>query len=226
MPPRTILVVEDEPKTSASLVLYLEHAGFVVRTAFDGRTGLALARELRPDLIVLDLMLPELDGMTVCRAVRSESRIPIVMLTARSSEEDKLRGLDLGADDYVTKPFSPRELVARVRAVLRRSGDEESGERLRAGDVWIDGDRHEATVGGRVVNLTATEFRLLAALVRAPSRVFTREELVARALTEEFEGLDRTVDAHIKNLRRKIDVDPGPSHITTVFGVGYRFAPQ
>jgi two-component system alkaline phosphatase synthesis response regulator PhoP len=226
MPSRRILVIEDEPKTSASIVLYLEHAGFEVRAASDGRTGLALARELSPDLIILDLMLPEIDGLAICRVVRSDSRTPIIMLTARSSEEDKLRGLELGADDYVTKPFSPRELVARVRAVLRRSTEVDAGEQLRAGDVEIDGQRHEARVDGRTVDLTATEFRLLRAMVRAPARVFTREELVARAFAEEFEGLDRTVDAHIKNLRRKIDGRSGPSRIATVFGVGYRFVPQ
>jgi DNA-binding response OmpR family regulator len=226
MASRRILVIEDEPKTSASVMLYLGHAGFEVHAAADGRTGLALARELSPDLIVLDLMLPEIDGMAICRVIRDESRTPIIMLTARSSEEDKLRGLDVGADDYMTKPFSPRELVARVRAVLRRSTEDEDAAPIRAGDVEIHGARHEARVAGRPVNLTATEFRLLRAMARSPARVFTRDELVARAFAEEFEGLDRTVDVHIKNLRRKIDPPGGPSHIATVFGVGYRFEPQ
>jgi DNA-binding response OmpR family regulator len=179
----------------------------------------------QPDLVVLDLMLPELDGKDVCRLLRAESRVPIIMLTARSTDDDKLLGLDLGADDYVTKPFNPRELVARIRAVLRRATpDEERPEDMRFGDLLISFVRHEVVARGRVVNLTPTEFRLLGALAREPGRAFSRADLLDRAFGYDYEGLERTVDVHIMNLRRKIEADPGqPRYVVTVPGVGYRF---
>ena len=222
-----ILVVDDDPKTVASLRLYLEHAGYEVAAAADGRQALARARVAPPpDLIVLDLMLPHVDGLTVCRILRGESDVPIIMLTARTTEEDRLEGLDLGADDYVPKPFSPRELVARVRAVLRRSpaSGDAGGPPIKAGRLTIDPARREVKVGTKAVELTPREFRLLETLARAPGRAFTREELVERAFGPDYEALDRTIDAHVMNLRRKIEHDPAePVYIQTVFGVGYRF---
>jgi DNA-binding response OmpR family regulator len=222
-----ILVVDDDPKTVSSLRLYLEHAGFEVSAAADGRQALARARSNpSPDLIVLDLMLPHVDGLTVCRTLRGESDVPIILLTARTTEEDRLEGLDLGADDYVPKPFSPRELVARVRAVLRRTPAGLVDARpIRAGRLTIDPARREVKVGTKPVELTPREFRLLEVLARAPGRAFTREELVERAFGPDYEALDRTIDAHVMNLRRKIEPDPAaPTYIQTVFGVGYRFA--
>ena len=229
-----ILVVDDDPKTVAALRLYLEHAGYEVAAATDGRQALARARAAPPpDLIVLDLMLPHVDGLTVCRTLRRESDVPIIMLTARTTEEDRLEGLDLGADDYVPKPFSPRELVARVRAVLRRSpagpenggADELKGPPIKAGRLTIDPMRREVKVGAKAVDVTPREFRLLLAFARAPGRAFTREELVERAFGPDYDALDRTIDAHVMNLRRKIEPNPAePVYIQTVFGVGYRFA--
>lgn len=219
---RRILIVEDDLKTSASIDMYLRHEGYRTDLAQSGTDGLARARRERPDLVILDLMLPGLNGLELCRELRSESPVPIIMLTARSTEEDKLRGLDIGADDYVTKPFSPRELVARVRAVLRRT--EASSEAATAGDIVVDPDSHEVTVRGEKVPCTAAEFRLLDALVRSSGRVLSREELMQRAFGDSYEGLDRTIDVHIKNLRRKIEEDrANPSRIVTVFGVGYKF---
>lgn len=226
---RKVLVVEDDRKTAASLKLYLEHGGYETLLAHDGLAGLAAARALTPDLIVLDWMLPQLSGLEVCRALRAESNVPIIMLTARAAEDDKLRGLDLGADDYLTKPFSPRELVARVRAVLRRfdppSG---SGEAVvEHKELVVDLQRRTALVRGQAVTLTPTEFKLLAALINAPGQVFTRQALVEQALGWDYDGLERTVDAHIMNLRRKIEPARGqPSLIVTVFGVGYKFAEE
>lgn len=221
-----ILVVEDEPKTAATLRLYLEHAGFEVVAAADGTEGLRLARECRPDLLVLDLMLPGLDGLAICRALRAESDLPILLLTARTTEQDRIAGLGIGADDYVTKPFSPRELVLRIRAVLRRARTtpERSPEILRTPSVVVDLGRREATIRGRRVDLPPAEFSLLAALARSPGRAFTREELVGRAFGSSYEGLDRTIDAHVMRLRRKIE-DPGREPLlVTVFGVGYKLA--
>ena len=226
--PARILIVEDEPKTAATLRLYLEHGGFSVQVATDGAAGLRAARQECPDLIVLDGMLPEIDGLAVCRALRSESDVPIVLLTARTTEDDKLRGLQLGADDYVTKPFSPREVVARIRAVLRRSRREDGDVKgvLRTRHVVVDLDRREAAVRGRAVLLPPAEFAILAALARSPGRAFTREELVQRAFGAEYDGLDRTVDAHVMRLRRKIE-DPGADPlVVTVFGVGYKLADE
>ncbi len=224
MESRRILVVEDDPKTSAAIEMYLRHAGYRTQLARSGPEGLARAREQTPDLLVLDLMLPGLDGIEVCRRLRAESTLPIIMLTARSTEDDRLRGLDLGADDYLSKPFSPRELVARVRAVLRRvAAAEPAPERLGCGDLVLEVAAHQATVRGVPLSLTPTELRLLAAMMRSPGRVFTRDELLCRACGESYAGGDRTVDVHVKNLRRKIEEDSShPRHLLTVFGVGYK----
>jgi DNA-binding response OmpR family regulator len=229
----SILVVEDDPKTSSLVRLYLENAGYEVAVAAGGRQALAAARGRRPDLVVLDVMLPEIDGLAVCRALRAESEVPVILLTARTMEEDKLRGLELGADDYVTKPFSPRELVARVRAVLRRAAREPSGgpAELRFQGLVLDLARRAVEAAGRPVALTPSELRLLEALARAPGRTFSRAELVERAFGWEYEGMERTVDVHVKNLRRKLGPRPGgktPGEeepwIETVWGIGYRFA--
>lgn len=222
---RTILVVDDDKKIVDLVALYLKRDGYNVLKAYDGQEALDLARRKQPDLIVLDLMLPELDGTDVCRLLRAESPVPIIMLTARSTDEDKLRGLDIGADDYVTKPFNPRELVARIRAVLRRTTPQEppSADR-RFGDLVISFVRHEVRVGDRPANLTPTEFRLLKALVREPGRAFTRTELLDRVFGYDYDGIERTIDVHVMNLRRKIEPTPGqPRFIVTVPGVGYRF---
>jgi len=223
---KRILVVDDEPKIVALARDYLEHAGFSVRVAHDGRSALAAARGERPDLIVLDLGLPEIDGLDVARTLRGESSVPIVMLTGRSDESDKLVGLEIGADDYVTKPFSPKELVARVRAVLRRTErPQQSTDVVRAGDVVLDLPRMRVTVDGRVVELTPTEFELLATLAREPGRVFTRAQLLDAVHGVAFESYERAIDAHIKNIRRKLEPEPAtPRYVLTVYGVGYRFA--
>ena len=225
MADRKILVVDDDKKTVDLIRLYLEKDGYRVTVAYDGRQALELARQKRPDLVVLDLMLPEVDGLDVCRILRAESKVPVIMLTARTTEEDKLLGLDLGADDYVTKPFSPRELLARVRAVLRRAGEEqEKGPpELHFGDMTVDLLRHKVQVRSEVVTLTPTEFKLLEILVRDPGRAFTRLELVERAFGYDYEGLERTVDTHVLNLRKKIEPDPcKPTYVQTVYGVGYK----
>lgn len=216
-----ILVVDDDPKIVGSIRLYLEHAGYEVVTAFNGRQALEEALATRPDLVVLDLMLPQVNGMDVCRMLRERAETPIIMLTARAGEDDKLAGLDRGADDYLTKPFSPRELVARIRAVLRRAPVASGADlALRVGDLTLDPERHEARRSGRNVALSPREFRLLEALMRAPGRAFSRQELAERAFGHGYEGLDRTVDAHVMNLRRKLG--EGASPVETVFGVGYR----
>ena len=222
---QTILVVDDEARIVKLVRDYLERAGFDVLAARDGETALTLARVEQPDLIVLDLMLPGVDGLDVCRRLRQESGVPIIMLTARVEEADRIVGLELGADDYVTKPFSPGELVARVRATLRRaSGEVGPSTMLRAGDVELDTASLTATVAGRPVDLTSTEFQLLAMLVRQPGRIFSREQLLEAIHGVAFDGYDRSVDSHVKNLRRKIESDPRqPSYIQTVYGVGYRF---
>ncbi|MBI3449599.1 MAG: response regulator transcription factor [Acidobacteria bacterium] len=228
MSPRPrILVVEDDPKTTATIKLYLDHANYEVLTADTGRKALESARKDRPDLLILDLNLPELDGIEVCRTLRRESAVPIIMLTARTTLDDKLQGLDGGADDYLPKPFSPRELMARIKAVLRRAAPEadHGPTMIRMKDLAIDFQSHEVTVKGKPVPLTPNEFKILAALARAPGRVFTRSQLAARAFGVEYGASDRTLDAHIMNLRRKIEPDrTSPTRIITVFGVGYRFA--
>ena len=221
----TILVVDDEPKITQLVRDYLESAGFGVVTAGDGPEALMRARTERPDLVILDLGLPQLNGLDVTRSLRREGNLPIIMLTARDDETDKLIGLELGADDYVTKPFSPRELVARVRAVLRRRDRGAAGDLLRAGALTLDLPRMRLEVDGRAVELTATEFNLLAALARQPGRVFTRSQLLDAIHGVAFESYERAIDAHVKNLRRKIELDPhDPQHLVTVYGVGYRLA--
>jgi DNA-binding response OmpR family regulator len=218
-----ILIVDDEPKIVRLVRDYLEHAGFAVTVARDGREAVMRARTDRPDLVVLDLGLPELDGLDVTRSLRRDSSVPIIMLTARDDETDKVLGLELGADDYVTKPFSPRELVARVRAVLRRQAADSSGELLRAGDLVLDLPRLRATVDDRMVPLTASEFQLLATMARQPGRVFTRSQLLDAIHGVAFESYERAIDAHVKNIRRKLEVDPrNPRYLITVYGVGYR----
>jgi DNA-binding response OmpR family regulator len=215
-----ILVVEDDPRTAASMALYLRHEGFEVMTAPDGDAALAEVGRAVPDLVVLDLMLPGVPGLDVCRAVRDCGNVPIIMVTARATEDDKLRGLGAGADDYITKPFSPRELVARVHAVLRRT----RGPRLvRVNGVDIDLDARTIRVRGRSVNVTATEFRLLDVLASAPGRTFSRTELAERVFGYQRDAQERTLDAHVMNLRRKIEPERGKaSVVVTVFGVGYR----
>jgi two-component system alkaline phosphatase synthesis response regulator PhoP len=223
---RTILVVDDEPQIVQLVRDYLERAGFEVLVARDGPAAFESAARHHPDLVVLDLGLPGLDGLDVTRRLRATSAIPIVMLTARSDETDTLIGLELGADDYVTKPFSPRELVARVRAVLRRAEvAAERSDRVVVGEVELDLPRMRVTAAGRRVELTPTEFSILAVLARSPGRIFTRAQLLDAVHGVAFESYERAIDAHVKNIRRKLEVDPrAPKYVQTVFGVGYRFA--
>ncbi len=226
---KTILVVDDEPKIVKLVSDYLEHAGFSVRSAADGNSALSLARTERPDLVVLDLGLPQLDGLDVTRALRRVSNVPIIMLTARSEESDKLIGLELGADDYITKPFSPKELVARVRVVLRRVENAAAApEVIRAADLTLDVPRLRISAEGRSLEeLTPTEFALLAEMARQPGRVFTRAQLLDAVHGVAFESYERAIDAHIKNIRHKIEPDPSePRYVLTVYGVGYRFTDQ
>src|SRR5260370_34868446 len=223
----TILVVDDDPRIVQSVRDYLQHGGFAVLVASDGPTALRTARTGRPDLVVPDLGLPGQDGLDVARALRRDGDVPIIMLTARSEETDKLVGLELGADDYLTKPFSPNELVARVRAALRRAeGSKRQSELIRVGtDVTLDVPPMEARLRGRRVDLTKTEFQLLAALAREPGRVFTRAQLLDAVRGVAFESYERAIDAHVKNIRRKIEPDPrSPRYVLTCFGVGYRFS--
>ncbi|MFG2870769.1 response regulator transcription factor [Streptomyces sp. NPDC048338] len=224
-----ILVAEDDEKQSRLIRVYLEREGNAVQVVADGRAALEKARSGRPDLIVLDVMLPFVDGLDVCRILRAEgSEVPILLLTARSTEEDMLLGLDLGADDYLTKPYSPRELTARVRALLRRSrkgGAATETALLRVGEVELDTARFEVRVAGRPVTLTSKEFAVLEALAREPGRVFTRAQIIERVFGFDRDVLERTVDAHVMNLRRKLEADPGrPRHLETVYGRGYRLA--
>ncbi len=218
-----ILVVEDEAKTAAIVRRYLENAGFAVEVSGDGSDGLRRARQGDYALVVLDLMLPGLDGRTVCQSLRAEAAVPVVMLTARASEDERVAGLELGADDYIVKPFSPRELVARVRAVLRRRRPEAVERRRAWGGLHVDLDACEARRDAAVLPLTGTERRLLFVLLGAPGRVFTRDELIERVLGHDFAGSTRTIDAHVCNLRNKVETDPArPRYIRTVFGAGYR----
>ncbi len=225
---KTILVVDDEERLTSLVKAYFTQEGFRVVTARNGREALFLARQEKPDLIVLDLMMPEMDGYEFMRLHRKERETPIILLTARVEDSDKVLGLELGADDYVTKPFSPRELTARVRAVLRRAGQAApEPDLLRAADVTLDRAGHTVRVGARVVDLTPSEFDLLAALMSAPGRAFSRLELLDRLQGAAYEGYERTIDVHIKNLRAKIEPDPSkPRYVETVYGVGYRFAPE
>jgi len=225
---KRVLVADDDVKTVELVRLYLVRDGYRVIAAYDGEEALRLARESHPDLIVLDIMLPGKNGLDICRTLRQESEVPIIMLTARTTEEDRLRGLDLGADDYVTKPFSPRELAARVRAVLRRLPEESvlrGPETITLGDLTIDFRTHQAQLGGKPLPLTPVELKLLGVLAREPGRVFSRGQLIEKVLGYDFDGFDRTIDVHILNLRRKLEPDPGkPRYIKTVYGAGYRFA--
>ncbi len=223
-----ILVVDDEQRIVRQARDYLEHGGFRVLEANDGKSALAMARQARPDLIVLDLNLPGMDGLDVCRTLRRESDVPIIMLTARVEETDRLIGLELGADDYITKPFSPRELVARVRVILRRiNRDIVQSGLLRAADLEIDLNGHRVLRAGEPVQLSRTEFNLLAVLAQHPGQTFSRAQLVDRLHNVSFQGFDRSIDAHIKNLRRKLEPEPGePRYVLTVFGVGYKFAEE
>ena len=225
---KTVLVVDDEPRIVQLARDYLENAGFAVLTAGDGRSAIRAFRTRHPDLVVLDLGLPELDGLDVTRAIRADAATPIVMLTARDDELDKLLGLELGADDYITKPFSPRELVARVRAVLRRteaSAAREEQDRITVGSLLLDVPRMRTEVAGTPAELTPTEFTLLATMARQPGRIFTRSQLLDAVHGVAFESYERAIDTHIKNVRRKIEPNPRePRYIQTVYGVGYRVA--
>lgn len=219
-----ILVVDDEAKIVKLVRSYLEQAGFSVIEAADGQTALIQVRREQPDLVVLDLGLPGLDGLEVTRTIRRERTTPIIMLTARIEDTDKIVGLELGADDYITKPFNPRELAARVRAVLRRTGSAAPAPAvLRAGGLVLDAGGHQAMLDDRILDLTPTEFELLTVFLQNPGRVFTRLDLLDRVQGDAYEGYERTIDAHIKNLRAKLGDDPRhPHYIQTVFGIGYK----
>ena len=226
---KKILVVDDEPQIVKVLKAYLEKAGFMVVTAVDGVSALAFFKRESPDFVILDLNLPGMDGLDVCKAIRRDSNVPILMLTARVEEADRLIGLELGADDYVVKPFSPREVVARVRTIFRRTNISEAAapERIIVGDLQIDVEKHMVTLGGQAVELTPTEFEILAVLARQPRRVFSRLQIMEQAQGDAFEGYERTIDAHIKNLRLKFEPDPRhPTFIQTVFGLGYKYEPD
>lgn len=231
MATRTILVVDDEREIVDIVRDYLERAGFRVLTSYNGSTALRLARTERPSLIILDLMIPEIDGLDVVRSLRSDpstASLPVILLTARVEETDRLIGLELGADDYITKPFSPREVVARVRAVLRRTENQtDTMGVVHVGDLVIDVTRRTVRRDGTLVELTATEFDLLAILIREPGRPYTRTQLLELAYDVAYDGMDRTVDAHIKNLRRKLEPDPRhPRYILTIYGIGYKFSEE
>ena len=223
-----VLVVDDEPKIVKLAQDYLKQGGFRVLTATDGVSALDVARLQRPDLVVLDLNLPGMDGLDVCRALRRTSDVPVIMLTARVEETDRLIGLELGADDYVTKPFSPRELVARVRAVLRRlQGGVHQPGLIRAGELEIDLNGHRVFRSGELLHLTRIEFNLLATLAQHPAQTFTRSQLLDRLHGVAYEGFDRSVDTHVKNLRRKLETDPAePRYVITVYGIGYQFTDE
>ncbi len=226
MPARNILVVDDEKRIVEIIKAYLERDGYRVDIAYDGQAALDLARQKHPDLIVLDLMLPVLSGWDVCRLLRKESDIPIIMLTARDDTTDKIVGLELGADDYITKPFDPKEVVSRVKAVLRRyelGGISNHTHTIVVDDLNIDTDRHTVTRGGLVIDLTSTEFSLLRVLAENPGKVFSRMQLLDRMQGDAYEGYERTIDSHIKNLRKKLESDPDhPKYIITVYGSGYK----
>ena len=224
---RKILVVDDDAKTVDLVKLYLERDGHSVLTAYDGLSALRIFREQQPHLVVLDVMLPGLNGVEVCRTLRSESDVPIIMLTARTRDEDKLTGLDTGADDYVTKPFSPGELAARVRAVFRRLPAERGPAEIRHGAFYLNFPKREVTLNGKKLALTSVEFKILAAFLREPGRVFDRVEIIDKAFGYDFESFDRAIDVHIYNLRRKIEPDPKhPRYIKTIYGAGYKLCEE
>ncbi len=218
--PKKILIVDDEPQIVEICKDYLKAAGYETVTANNGAQGVSLARREKPDLIVLDLMMPEMDGLEVTRTIRRESDVPIIMLTARVEETDKLIGLELGADDYITKPFSPRELVARIRVVLRRVASTSDSDVIRVGEVELDRAHYEIHLTGKTISLTSTEFEILATLMSQPGRIFSRAQLLAATHGVSFESLERAIDSHIRNLRRKLEPD---DLIVTVHGVGYKF---
>lgn len=223
-----ILIVDDEEKIVEVVKSYLEKNGYKVYTAYDGSKAMEIFEKVNPNLIILDLMLPDISGEDICRSIRKKSRVPIIMLTAKVEEESILNGLEIGADDYVTKPFSPRQLVARVMALLRRSEDEimplSNVQSFNDGELVVDSTKHEIKSGGQIVNLTPNEFKILMALIKYPQKAFTRDELVFLVLGEDYEGYDRTIDTHVKNLRQKIEPDvKSPRYILTVYGVGYKF---
>ena len=222
---KKILVVDDDPKTVELVRLYLEREGYGVVTAYDGPAALQVFREEQPHLVVLDLMLPGIDGVEVCRILRAESEVPIIMLTARTQDRDKMTGLDTGADDYVTKPFSPGELAARVRALFRRLPFERGPTELKHGDFMMNFPKREVSLKNKELKLTAVEFKILAAFLKEPGRVFDRVELIDKAFGYDFESFDRAIDVHIFNLRHKIEPDPRhPRYIKTVYGAGYKFS--
>lgn len=219
-----ILIVEDDAKTVELVRLYLARDGYRVLAASDGITGLNIARQNKPDLIILDIMLPGMNGIEICRQLRLESGVPVIMLTAKTSDDDKLEGLDTGADDYITKPFSPRELAARVRAILRRLPGTRTPEIIKCGQLTLDFTRHQVTLNGTRVKLTAVELKLLGAMAAEPGRVFSRSQLIEQALGYDFDGFDRTIDVHIGNLRRKLRLNKtNTCFIQTIYGAGYRF---
>lgn len=222
-----ILIIEDESELVKVLRSYLEKAGFQVMTALRGDSGLELWRREKPDLVILDLNLPGLDGLDIAREIRKKSNTPIIMLTARVEEADQLVGLEIGADDYITKPFSPRLVVARVRALLRRTQSTSPSETIRVQDIEIDLEAHQVTRQGNPIELTPTEFNILVAMARNPGRVFSRLQLLESVQGIAYEGYERTIDTHVKNLRAKLEPDPkNPRYIETVFGVGYRFVKE
>lgn len=228
---KKILVVDDEVKIVEVIKSYLEKDGYVVYNAYNGKQALDLFERMSPSLVVLDLMLPDISGEEICRILRAKSRIPIIMLTAKIEEKDILNGLDIGADDYVTKPFSPRQLAARVKAILRRVESEAvplaDVISFNSGELIIDSMSHEVRKDGDIVNLTPNEYRILMAMVKYPKKVFTRGELITMALGDDYDGYDRIIDTHIKNIRQKIETDPKtPKYILTAHGIGYRFGSE
>ncbi len=225
---KKILVVDDEIKIVEVVKSYLSHSGYDVYEAYNGKQVLDMFEKINPSLVILDLMLPDMTGEDICRQIRKQSRVPIIMLTAKVEEEDILKGLDIGADDYITKPFSPRQLVARVTALLRRASDDPvpllNTVSFNDDDLVVDNLSYDVRKGGNSVNLTPNEYKILLTMIKYPKKTFTREELICMALGENFDGFDRTVDTHIKNLRQKIETDPkSPKYILTVHGIGYRF---
>lgn len=225
---KKILVVDDEPKIVEVVKSYLENNGYLVTEAYTGKEAIEKFDKMNPSLVVLDLMLPDITGEEICKIIRRKSRVPIIMLTAKVEEEDILKGLNTGADDYVTKPFSPRQLVARVEAVLRRAGDAvvplSNSLSFFEDDLQIDVLKYEVKKDGNIVNLTPNEYKLLVTMAKYPDKTFTREELITLVLGDDFEGYDRTIDTHIKNIRQKIESDPkSPKYILTIHGIGYRF---
>jgi two-component system alkaline phosphatase synthesis response regulator PhoP len=224
--PKSVLIVDDDVKLVELLAVYFQKDGFIVHSAYDGLDALQSVREKHPDILVLDVMLPGMNGWDICRLLRKDSAIPILMLTARDEESDRLVGLEIGADDYVTKPFSPKEVVARVKAILRRTGGTTGkAMQLRLGEVVVDLEQYQVTKGGEPVDLTPTEFKIVELLAGNPGRVFSRLQIVEQTQGYSFEGFERTIDSHIKNLRRKLEDNPRePVYILTVYGVGYRTA--